>query len=263
MHSKIKKFIVITFVFSWLIWLPAVLKNFEIISYDISEKASLLIGALSPFLATVYLERKEKEQLKNILRRSFNPLIKWQWLLVCLTLPLILQWLSRLIYSIFENNLPESTILENYFMILPLFILMFLVGGGLNEEIGWRNYVLEYYLSKHNALKASIILSFWWILWHLPLFFMETTNQSLIPYWLFVLPVIPLSVMLTWVYNNTKGSIFAVALFHTIGNLAHEIFKVLPTTESQSLLGFTILGIIYILSAIIIISIYGYTNLKK
>lgn len=123
--------------------------------------------------------------------------------------------------------------------------------------------MLEYYLKKHNAFKSSIILSIFWILWHLPLCFMGDTNQAFIPYWLFVFPVVPLTILITWIYNITGGSIFVVALFHTMGNLSHEIFKVSPTDESPILLGFTILGIVYSLAAAIVVWIYGYKKLKK
>lgn len=263
MNPKIKKFILITFIFSWLIWFPGVLANYGIIKCPVSDKVFLLFGALSPFLATFYLERNNKKELKTILMRSFNPRIKWQWLLVCIGLPPFMLWLSRFVFSFFEVNLPESSMLANPITIIPLFIIMFLIGGGLNEEIGWRNYVLEYYLTKHNALKASIILAFWWILWHLPLFFMGDTNQAFIPYWLFVLPVVPLTVLITWIYNNTGGSIFAVALFHTMGNLSHEIFKVTPTAESPSVLGFVILGAVYLIVCLGVVAIYGYKDLRK
>lgn len=172
MDLKIRKFILITFLFSWLIWLPGVLANLNIIDCPVPDRVLLLVGALAPFIATFYLERKNKDQLKNIIKRSFDPRIGWKWLAVCIILPLFMLWMSRFIFSLFESNLPESPMLTNPMLVFPLFIVMFLIGGGLNEEIGWRIYVLEYFLTKHNALKASIILAFFWILWHLPMFFM-------------------------------------------------------------------------------------------
>jgi len=261
MSLKIRLFILITFGFSWLFWLPGVLANYHILNWQISDKVLLLVGALSPILATFYLERNNKGELLSILKRSFNPFVKWQWIVVCLSLPLLMQWFSHYIYTLFEIRIHENNLVENPIILILLFVVMFLIGGGLNEEIGWRNYVLEYYLTRYNALKASVVLSGWWILWHLPLFFMENTNQALIPYWLFVLPVVPLSVMLTWIYNNTKGSIFAVALFHTMGNMSHEIFSVFPVAKSSSLIGFVVLGLVYFIVAIVIVLFFGYKDL--
>jgi len=111
-------------------------------------------------------------------------------------------------------------------------------------------------------LTASLLLSAIWILWHLPLFFYGGTNQSLIPFWLFVLPVIPLSVMLTWVYNNTR-TIFAAAMFHTVGNIAHDLFKVIPTEEQPTLIGFVILTVIYFIVAVVIVLLYKPQKLSK
>jgi hypothetical protein len=45
----------------------------------------------------------------------------------------------------------------------------------------------------------------------------------------FILGTILLSILFTWVYNNTNGSILAILLFHTTGNLAHFIFPAMAT----------------------------------
>lgn len=117
--------------------------------------------------------------------------------------------------------------------------------------------------SKYSALVASLVLGVFWIVWHLPVFFLAGTNQSLIPFWLFTLSVIPLGIMMTWVYNNTNQSIFAAAFFHAIGNLAHEIFRIMPTESSPSITGFVILTVLYYLTAIIITLVFGAKTLRR
>lgn len=265
MSKKIKSFIILTFVISWLIWLPGVTNHMGWTCIPIPDPILILVGALSPLISTFYLEYRDYKWvgIKNILLRSFDFRLSVNWYMICVGLPLLLLGLSRLTLSLFESELPESDLIKNPFMVFPLLILFFLIGGGLNEEIGWRNYVLENYQKRHNALKSSIILAFYWILWHLPLFLMSSTNQATIPYWLFVLAVVPLSVLITWIYNSTNGSIFAVALLHSMGNLAHEIFKVFPTSESPSIIGFIALIILYSLTAIFITFKYSYRTLSK
>ena len=51
-------------------------------------------------------------------------------------------------------------------------------------------------------LVTSLIIGTTWGVWHLPVFYIRGTNQSLVPFWLFTLSVIPLGVMMTWVYNK-------------------------------------------------------------
>ena len=204
-----------------------------------------------------------KPGIKQILASSFGAKCNWKFLGAASLTLLVVHYLSRLIYTQFSTNLPQSELLASPISILPIFIIMFLVGGGLDEEIGWRGYALDRLQSKYSALIASLILVIFWIVWHLPVFYLPGTNQSMIPFWLFTFSVIPLGVMMTWVYNNTNQSIFAAAFFHTVGNLAHELFRIMPTAASPSLTGFKILTVLYFLVAAIITIVYGAKTLRK
>jgi membrane protease YdiL (CAAX protease family) len=60
-----------------------------------------------------------------------------------------------------------------------------------------------------NALTSSLILGVIWGLWHLPLFFIKGTYQYSKGawsawFWQFFIEIIPLSVVFTWIYNNTQ-----------------------------------------------------------
>jgi membrane protease YdiL (CAAX protease family) len=260
-RNDLTQFFIITFAFSWLIWLPGVL----IPSFPIPGKVLEILGALGPAVAALYLtwRAEGKNGLKCIAASSFGAKCKWSFLLWASLMLLGLHAASRLIYGPFTANLPTSEMLASPVALVPLFIVMFLLGGGLDEEIGWRGYALDRLQSKHSALVASLILGVFWIVWHLPVFFLPGTNQSLVPFWLFTLTVIPLGVMMTWVYNNTNKSIFAAAFFHTIGNLAHELFRIMPTEASPALTGFVVLTVLYYLAAIVITVVYGAKTLLR
>lgn len=260
-RKELIQYFAIAFAFSWLIWLPGIL----IPNFLIPGKALEVIGALGPAVAALVLVIRSagKAGLKQTLANSFGKDCKWGFLALSCMMLLGVHALSRFIYSIFTTNLPESEMLSNPAALIPLFIIMFLFGGGLGEEIGWRGYTLDRIQRKFSALGASLFLGIFWIVWHLPVFFLPGTNQSMVPFWLFTLTVLPLGVMMTWVYNNTNKSIFAAALFHTVGNLAHELFRIMPTKNSPSLTGFIILTGLYYLVTLIIVMVYGPKTLKK
>jgi membrane protease YdiL (CAAX protease family) len=66
---------------------------------------------------------------------------------------------------------------------------------------------------------ASLILGLIWGLWHLPLHFISTSTQYVIPIWQYVLQTIILSVIYTWLFLGSKGSILIAGIFHAMGNL--------------------------------------------
>src|SRR5215207_7332907 len=92
-------------------------------------------------------------------------------------------------------------------------------GSALGEEIGWRGYALPRLQAGRSALGASLILGVIWGLWHLPLWLTGAPGRTPILYAAFVVSVIALSVILTWVYNSTGGSLLMVVLLHATFNL--------------------------------------------
>src|SRR5215216_65669 len=92
-------------------------------------------------------------------------------------------------------------------------------GSALGEEIGWRGYALPRLQTRMSALSASLILAPIWALWHLPLWLTGAPGRTPLIYAGFVVSAFGLSVLLTWVYNSTGGSLLLVVLLHATINL--------------------------------------------
>jgi membrane protease YdiL (CAAX protease family) len=107
-------------------------------------------------------------------------------------------------------------------MIVPIGLLIWLLGA-LPEEYGWRGFALPRLMESNNPLVASLILGLVWGLWHLPLHFISTTTQYVIPIWEYVLQTIILAVIYTWLFLGTKGSILIAGLFHAAGNITGAV----------------------------------------
>jgi membrane protease YdiL (CAAX protease family) len=82
---------------------------------------------------------------------------------------------------------------------------------GLGEEIGWRGYALPRLQKNRSSLSATLILSAFWAIWHLPQFF-YLFDVTILLGWLFGL--LAGAIVFTWLYNSTQGSILMVALWH-------------------------------------------------
>jgi membrane protease YdiL (CAAX protease family) len=92
------------------------------------------------------------------------------------------------------------------------------VGGALGEEPGWRGFALPRLQSLHGPLLGTLILGALWGLWHLPLFLTPWNELTLFNVVAYDLTTISLAIMYTWVFNNTKGSVFMAILLHASFN---------------------------------------------
>ncbi|MGI6005378.1 MAG: type II CAAX prenyl endopeptidase Rce1 family protein [Christensenellales bacterium] len=128
------------------------------------------------------------------------------------------------------------------------FAAMLLFGGALNEEPGWRGFALPRLLGKYSPLTASIILGFVWSLWHAPLHFNGFYADGLAGFLTRFIWNIPLSVLFTWIYTKTRGSLIHVTLLHTGVNTTGLLIPVMPRA------GMIMVGILVVILAVVIIS---------
>lgn len=97
---------------------------------------------------------------------------------------------------------------------------------GPMEEFGWRGLALPLLQRKLAPLWAGLILGVIWGLWHLPAFMLSGTQQSQWAVAPFFVGCIALSVIVTPLFNASRGSILLTAFFHfTVMN------PVLPAAE--------------------------------
>ncbi|MBM7650916.1 membrane protease YdiL (CAAX protease family) [Neobacillus cucumis] len=141
------------------------------------------------------------------------------------------------------------------------FVIIFLFCGPLSEELGWRGFALTRMQSRFGALKASLLMGVLWALWHLPHFITNTqrggpgTSSSIfyINLPIFIVLCIAISIIFTWVYNHTQGSLFFATLLHTSINglsiiQSHLSGPNLTTTDLPFLIGFWGLALLILIT---------------
>jgi membrane protease YdiL (CAAX protease family) len=145
--------------------------------------------------------------------------------------------------------------------LIPVVFLAVFFQAGLAEEIGWRGYGLPGLQQRYSALTASLILGVIWGLWHFnPVNFASLWPQA---FWFFF-NILPFTVLLTWVYNNTHESLLLAVLFHTASNVCDWIVPTLPTVANASgIRPFIIQGVLVWITAIVVIAIYGPKHLSR
>jgi uncharacterized protein len=82
------------------------------------------------------------------------------------------------------------------------------------EEIGWRGVALPLLQRVMAPLWAGLLLGLVWGIWHLPAFLLEGTPQSAWSFLPFLVGATAISVIVTPLFNSTRGSILLPALLH-------------------------------------------------
>lgn len=219
--NELIAFFGITFAWMWLINLPRILAALGWFSIPGALSATMgYVALFGPAVAAFILtgKRSGRSGMKALWRSGWKINFEKKWLIPAIFLvPVsgLITWgiLSLLDVPIeWQYGAPPA-------MIVPIGLLIWLLNA-YPEEYGWRGYALPRLLEKFSPFSASLILGVIWGLWHLPLHFIPTTTQYVIPIWEFLVQTIVLAFLYTWLHIGTNGSVFIAALFHAFGNIA-------------------------------------------
>ncbi|MBN1452152.1 MAG: CPBP family intramembrane metalloprotease [Anaerolineales bacterium] len=158
-----------------------------------------------------------------------------------------------------SENFPKfSNPLEMMISIAMMFLAISLVNG---EELAWRGFALPRLQAKYTALTSSLILGVIWALFHLPLFFTLTgTSQAGASFTGFLISTVSLTILFTWMYNHTRGSVLLAYLLHGATNTWSQIFAI--DHSANPLIDNTMTGLV-VLAAVIVVISYGPSRLSR
>jgi membrane protease YdiL (CAAX protease family) len=93
---------------------------------------------------------------------------------------------------------------------IPLVVLI----PAVAEELAWRGFSLPRAMTAMSPMRASLVLAIPWALMHLVLQLPGGINAS-VSWWPTIVSIFAYSVILTWVFLGTGGSVLITALVHT------------------------------------------------
>ncbi len=208
-----------------------------------------------------------KEEMVELFKRFFLWRVDWKWWLVALLLlpalqfasVLLTSWLTRVPADYSHPMIRDVVPLEAPLLalVVPWILFEVLTNG---EEMGWRGYVLPRLQAKYSALVSSLIVGVIWSVWHLPKF-MGTGMSGERSFVWFTLAHLALAVLYTWLYNNSRGSLLLVVLFHATGNTAGMFLPVslaVPGGIAQNML-----VALYVVAAVIVTLVAGAERLSR
>ena len=204
-RHQLPVFFCLAYVLSWYPWIIALVQG-----------RSTGPNPLGPFVAAMIIAAIAggRKELKGLLSRLVRARVGWRYYAFVFAFPVTLCLAAAALAMLVTGSHPQLPGSEKLRELPEKFIFIFLFIG-LGEEPGWRGFALPRLQKHHSPLAASLILAPLWAIWHLPLMGNE-----------FPLPILPAflvsllggTLVQTWLFNRTRGSVLVQMLFHATVN---------------------------------------------
>jgi membrane protease YdiL (CAAX protease family) len=229
-------YFVIAYAFSWLVWVPVALSQdgAGVLSFHspIGASASVVIASfVGPFLSAFIMTgiTEGRAGIARLLRRCVLWRVRlWWYLFTLIGIPMILVLGVIVLPGAMASFKGLASLVAIPWVSQIPYVFLH---GPLGEEPGWRGFALPRLQRLHGPLVASLILGPLWALWHLPFFWVPAWNfpPTLPNIGLFVIAAIPVTILMTWIFNNTKGSVLMAILGHWSFDMTFVILNLLFT----------------------------------
>lgn len=231
---------------AFLFWSPIFGSETSVWSFP--NVVFFLVGGASPLLAgaTMAVLTGGSERLRRLWRRLVDIRrisLTW-WVIVLAFWPTFNLLMAGAALALGVTDRPLDVVWDALvdpgtlaFMLVLSFIFPVV------EEIGLRGYYLDRLQERFSTTVAGLINGSTWAIWHAPFvwfpgYYANTTFDPALWWWL---PSIVLQTLLiVWVYNNTRRSILAVLVFHGMMNLSGEFLGLPPEMFPFLLWGYTL-----------------------
>ncbi len=222
----------LTYVISWIFVIPYVLSGWIAVPEGIAL-ISATLRTFGPALAAIIVINvtEGKEGLHRLQKRIRLWRVGWPWYLFALVGIPIMIVLGIIIQPGTLVGIQGFTIvtLVSY---LIYFVIVLFGGGPLGEEPGWRGFALPRVQSRYGPLWGTLLLGILWAFWHLPDYLMPEyqgegpgsgITSIYINFPIFILMILSIAIVFTWIFNHTKGSVFIAILAHTSVNMPQVV----------------------------------------
>ena len=218
-----------------------------------------------------------REGLKLLFRRALIWRVGLGYWLFALFFLIPAICLGLLINPVFNGDLISFDGFGRMVNILPMFPI-FIIAAGLGQEFGWSGFLTPRLQARYSALSTSLIRGVLVLIWHSPLLIYTYFHPNGIPDFPYggwmtqkgvlitLLTMVNLSlswsILQTWMFNNTRGSLLLAAVLHG-SEFWLTVFLVGLGTNTNNLNNYWGYGLVMLLTSLSIVIIAGHKNLSR
>lgn len=223
-NNGLKRYLLFAFLVPYLLWGMVFLAQ-ELGWFQYGESFSVVLVAIAancPAVAAFLALRQEQPgySLKSFAKSAFGVRQKPLYYALLALFVFLFFAVPALMGGIAAQVSPFSggtEAAERYPIWMTLLISPFFFFLGGSEEIGWRHYLQPAFEKKLSFIPATLLTSFVWVIWHLPLFLIVGTSQNSSNLLSFTIYAIGASFAMAAIRRITKSTWLCV-MFHCMTN---------------------------------------------
>ena len=221
-RHPVAAFLVMVYAVNIAIVLPPVLTRNDIWPFDQALSAPLghIFGSAVPAFLVVGAMHG-RAGVRDLARRCLRWRVGARWyLFALLSVPIGVVVCASALFGL----APLHALLDQWpllFTVVVPQLLLFIVFSNGPEEIGWMGFLQDRLQERHGPLKASVIVTLPFALYHLPgLMVDEGLSLAQLPLARGLLGALAFlqlfgRIVMMWLYNNTNRSVLLVGMFHS------------------------------------------------
>lgn len=248
-----KRFSWLAFLISWLVVTLVFIANQFFINKGPVSTALVILVAISalPVAFIVNLAYTRFPVIRGFRLKSAVSGGNLSWIIIALLLFPFLTMTSVLVSKLLGHETPAFSSLPatglglvGWFAVK--FLSQFFYFNGTGEEVGWRGFALPRLQALTSPLVAGLILTLFWVPWHLFLWISEGREVMTFSFWVSsYLLHIPSGIILCWCYNRSRGNLLAAGTAHASANTIVALLQ--PLEQNNMIIVFFVFAALIIL----------------
>lgn len=249
-NGQLALFLLLATLLAWLVWVPATFVTYGLPGYQLPLFG--LLGTMGAGIAALIMAGtfQGRTGLRDLAHRLAPRRAGFGWYIAAALMPLLL-----LLTAFYGYSALGGQPLAGAPVVLPALMVIILVQAPNTflEELGWRGYAYPRLMPGRNLVLVSVLFGLFHTAWHLPYWLTSPLVQQYgLPYLLLAAGIVlSMTVIFTWLWVHSRGSVLIAWLFHLALNTSSVVVPLAPDVTG-SLVPMAIEVSVMILAAVVV-----------